>query len=187
VTLEKIRLIKPSKGTDTATEVGTGIAIAAGSLIGGTALSFISPKAGAYVIVTGLQAAIFSSPEVVELVNKTYEGQDDVYISVRGKKIWPSGSHVVMKSQQTERINKSFVGWNVDFELFEYDSGSHDDSLGGFQYDISEQLDSLTTEEEKELNQQIKETGKATYRWQALVDSESEESSYMLWFKLELY
>ncbi|MFT5484717.1 MAG: hypothetical protein ACI9GW_003385 [Halieaceae bacterium] len=78
------------------------------------------------------------------IFNEVYgESPDDLEIRVNGVSVWPNGGrdHRTIKSQQVRRMNTDYIferskGLRVD--LVEYDSGSDDDHLGGFNVNIGQ-------------------------------------------------
>lgn len=97
----------------------------------------ISDRIREEALKAGNQITKQQADSFVELAfNKFYgESPDQLEIRVNGISVWPNGgrNHTNIKSQQTKTVNTEFLferQKGVAIQLFEYDSGSSDDSLG---------------------------------------------------------
>jgi hypothetical protein len=133
LTLVSVKCIKPSSGID---DFARGIFGAIGAVAGGAgAIAGATVTGGLLIAATGIAAVggAGAGVQVIEGLDYFFAGDDDLYIKVDGKKIWPSsGNSVKISSQQTKQIGYSFQmpKNSTTIELWEYDTISSDDKLG---------------------------------------------------------
>ncbi|MFT4913053.1 MAG: hypothetical protein ACI9YM_001641 [Brevundimonas sp.] len=134
LTVEYIKSVRPSDGTDGATSAlfATLGAAAAAAITVGTA------GAGAPITASMMASAAGSGAGsgfgVGSFLGDTFRGADDVYFTIRGETKWPEeGYSRSMDAGDIEQVNMSF-GFNnqagVIFALWERDTASANDFMG---------------------------------------------------------
>lgn len=134
LTIEYIKSVRPSDGTDGATSAlfATLGAAAAAAITVGTA------GAGAPITASMMASAAGSGAGsgfgVGSFLGDTFRGADDVYFTIRGETKWPEeGYSRSMDAGDIEQVNMSF-GFNnqagVIFALWERDTASANDFMG---------------------------------------------------------
>lgn len=131
LTIVSVKCVKPSSGIN---DVARGIFGAIGGVAGGAAaVAGASVTGGLLIASTGVAAAggASSGVAVIEGLDHFFAGADDLYIKVKGSKVWPSGKYKDINSQQTKDVEYSVpLTSKVTIELMEYDTISSDDKLG---------------------------------------------------------
>lgn len=164
--IEAITAISPSTGTDAYTQVlfniigevaestvsfgaKYGVKAAWKMGVGVRKLTMHNVVTTRRVLKTGFEAGFDVLPtggnEFANAANdliRKYPGDDDVYIKINGRKIWPQGENIDMNSQTTHSVNYSIdyvVGQGpVTMDVMDYDSPfsilsnsrSYDDNIG---------------------------------------------------------
>ena len=134
LTVEYIKSVRPSDGTDGATSalfVTLGAAAAAAITVG-TAGAGAPITAG--MLAGAAASGAGSGAGVGSLLGTTFRGSDDVYLTIRGETKWPEeGYSRSMDSGDIERVDMSF-GFNnqagVALALWERDTASANDFMG---------------------------------------------------------
>ena len=109
LTILEVTCIKPSAGTDGATDA---FFLAAGAIAGAAATVGTGGAAGPTTMayLTASAGAAGTSGTIGKTLGKTFSGSDDLYIKVNGGKAWPNNKYVSIKSQQTIG-----VGYSINF------------------------------------------------------------------------
>lgn len=142
LTIRNVKCIRPSAGIDAVTQAifasiaaaaAVPAAIAAAPFTAGTslvALAGVAAFTGAAV--TG---AAVGGAAAIKGLDSVFSGTDSLYIKVNGGTIFPTdgSTYQDVTSQNTYDIGYvTPLNKDVAIELFEYDYGSGDDSMGGF-------------------------------------------------------
>jgi len=145
LTIVSVKCIKPSSGIDS---VAQGVFGVIGGVIGGAgAAASATVSGGLLVAVTGLAAATGANVGVfvIDKLDHFFAGADDLYITVNGSKVWPSGKYKDINSQQTKEVGHTLpLEGKVKIQLWEYDVVSADDLLGYLELGQDHQTGSFT-------------------------------------------
>ncbi len=144
VRFQSIKCIKPSSGIDqTALSICKGLFTWAGTLgfVGG-GMSGAVPIA---VAGAGVVALTQASAATINAIAQNHGGEDQLYVKVNGRKVWPGGKWTPCKSQREHALNLVYdLTSTVELALYEWDSGSSDDFMGHVRIDPSAPVGSVS-------------------------------------------
>jgi hypothetical protein len=128
LTIKSVKCIKPSSGIDgTVSKIFGEI----GKIIAKYSLSTNESDGGIPIGVLAPRLGEIGGVGFLALLDSLFAGDDDLYIKVNNKKIWPGGREEDIGKGETKDINYTATyDGDIKIELMEYDSMSGDDLLG---------------------------------------------------------
>jgi len=135
--LIELQCIQPAIGIwGGANDVAGAIATLGGAGVGvigaGTAIAGVATGGIAIAVVGATLGVAGAGTLLASFVDGLASGEDDLYIEVNGKKIWPGGKSQGVDKRELVRLNKTLSNnWSSSdtIQLCEYDTISSDDEL----------------------------------------------------------